>query len=89
MNTRSDPRHFSITAFMTDQVADVAACERLSPGEAVVRLRSMADDPAGRRRLMAIMRDATRGETHFIVDDKEKIRSAMQQASVQLGKLSL
>lgn len=70
MNLRSDPRHFSITAFMADQVAIVADHERLSPGEAVIRLRCLAGDAAGRRRLMAIMRDASRRETNPTERDK-------------------
>jgi len=70
MNLRSDPRQFSITAFMADQVAVVADHERLSPGEAVIRLRYLTGDPAGRRRLMAIMRDASRREANPTERDK-------------------
>jgi hypothetical protein len=63
MAIRSDPRRFSITAFMADQVALVAKHDRVSPGEAALRLQNMSGNPAGRRQLLAIMRDACRNET--------------------------
>lgn len=54
----SDPQRFSITAFMADQVTLVARHEQLSPGEAAIRLQHLSGNMAGRRRLLAIVRDA-------------------------------
>jgi hypothetical protein len=70
MALRSDPRRFSITAFMADQVTLVARHDRVSPGEAALRLQTMSGNPAGRRQLLAIVRDACRTETNPVERSK-------------------
>jgi hypothetical protein len=78
MTLRSDPRRFSITAFMADQVDLVARHEHLSPGEAAIRLRTLSANANGRRQLLAIVRDACRTET----DPLERSKLAALRAEV-------
>jgi hypothetical protein len=62
MRLQTDPAHFSITAFLADQVTLVARHERLSPGAALLRLRELSRDTKGRRQLLAMVADAGRRE---------------------------
>ncbi|KAA0683972.1 hypothetical protein [Roseomonas genomospecies 6] len=64
MRLQTDPTHFSITAFLADQVTLVARQEQLSPGAAVLRIQELSRDPAGRARLLEIISDAWRKETN-------------------------
>ncbi|HYH23501.1 MAG TPA: hypothetical protein VD995_33200 [Azospirillum sp.] len=63
MRLQTDPAHFSITAFLADQVTLVARHERLAPGAALLRLRELSRDAKGRRQLMAMVSDEARRET--------------------------
>ncbi len=62
MRLQTDPTHFSITAFLADQVTLVARHERLSPGAALLRLRELSKDRRGRASLLAMVSAAERQE---------------------------